>query len=106
MLEIYERLRRPECFVQFLASNQLSVALQEHLQDLKRLTRQMQPYALLSQFLRLYVRLKWAEADNGLGILVSRHEETSLEAESTTKELRSGISRGKEKAYKLFVSAY
>jgi hypothetical protein len=52
MLEIDKRIQRPQCRPQLIPSDQFPRVFQQHLQDLKRLSRQAQANPALSQLLR------------------------------------------------------
>jgi len=73
MLEVHKCVGRPQRRAHFLAGDQLARAVQQHLQDLKRLPGQAQTNALFSEFLRREVRFKWAEGNERHGLSASRH---------------------------------
>jgi hypothetical protein len=66
MVEIDECVRWPEFLPKLFPRDNLSMALQEEDQDLKRLVLQSQPHASLAQFAAAGVGLEHAEAKYSL----------------------------------------
>lgn len=63
-VEIDERVLRPKALPQFFPSDDLIGAFQQHDQNLKRLVRELDPYAGLAQLACLQIELEKAEPDH------------------------------------------
>jgi hypothetical protein len=78
VVEIHERIRGPECFLQFLPTDDLAGMFQEHGQDLKGLLLKPDSQAVLAQFACTKIQLEHPETEAPANLIVRFHDEVNL----------------------------
>ena len=78
MIEVDERVRRPERLLKLLAADDLAGTLEQHRQDLDRLLLKPNPQAPLAQFTRDEVQLEDPEkGEPSPGLIVRAYDEVN-----------------------------
>ena len=75
VVEIHERVRGPELILQFLATNDLAGALEQHRQDLEGLLLKPNSQDSLAQFGRTKIQLEHPETEPPANLIVVFHDE-------------------------------
>jgi hypothetical protein len=78
MVEVDERVCRPERLLKLLAADDLAGTLEQHRQDLDRLLLKPDAQASLAQFTRHEVQLEDPEDEPSPGLIVRVHDEVNL----------------------------
>jgi hypothetical protein len=78
VVEIHERVRGPEFFLKVLATDDLTVMLEQHRQDLEGLLLKPDSSAALAQFASTKIHLEDPKTEPPADLMVCVHENVTL----------------------------